>query len=211
MKGEKKMITLYTAIGICKIKERRFPFIMIGDQEYGLGAEEFLLWSILAFRILTYQELRDEFYERERELHILGEAEFDDYLNRLLYRGLAASGTSETGIDALYLLLEPLQPRLVPRGLVTDFFCFLNLWVVKKVSFRLALSAFYTGRLSRREKKMLSLLRGRACSIRELVSTTASPEDRESCPDTPFFFANRDPVLIVISNLYLKQLLTFQP
>lgn len=205
------MITLYTAIGTCKIRERRFPSIMIGDQEYGLGAEEFLIWSILAFRILTYQELRDEFYERERELHILGEAEFDDYLDRLLFRGLAASGTGETGIDALYLLLEPLQPQPVPRGLVTDFFCFLNLWIVRKISFRLAVSAFYTERLSHMEKKMLSLLRSRTCSIKELISVAATEEDRESCPDTPFFFANRDPVLVIISNLYLKQLLTFQP
>ena len=65
--------------------------------------------------------------------------------------------------------------------------------------------------LSRKEKKMLSLLRGRTCSIKELIHSTASEEDRKNCPDTTFLFANRDPVLVTISNLYLKQLLTFQP
>ena len=205
------MITLYTAIGTCKIKERKFPDVMAGGKEYGLGAQEFLIWSILAFRILTYQELRDEFYEKERELHILGEAEFDDYLNRLLYRGLAASGCSETGIDALYLLLEHLQPQPVPRDPATNFLCFLHLWVVRKLPFRMAVSAFYSEKLSRKEKKMLSLLRGRACSVKELIHSTASEEDRKNCLDTTFLFANRDPVLVTISNLYLKQLLTFQP
>ncbi|HJC23225.1 MAG TPA: hypothetical protein H9761_05915 [Candidatus Eisenbergiella merdavium] len=205
------MVTFYTAIGICKLSKHKIPTIIVQEEEYGLGAQEFLIWSILAFRILTYKELRDAFYEKERELHILGEAEFDDYLNRLLHRGLAASGSSEVGIDALYLLLEGLQPKLVPRSPVTDFFCFLQLWILKKVPFRMAASSFYTERLSHREKKMLSLLRSRACSINELITATASAEDRQNCPDTPFFFANRDPVLIVISNLYLKQFLTFHP
>ena len=99
------MITLYTAIGTCKIKERKFPDVMAGGKEYGLGAQEFLIWSILAFRILTYQELRDEFYEKERELHILGEAEFartetlleDGDLIAMVSDGVTAGGCEWVG------------------------------------------------------------------------------------------------------------------
>ena len=39
-----------------------------GGRDCGLAPHELLLWSSLAFRILTYEELRAEFYE-ERELH----------------------------------------------------------------------------------------------------------------------------------------------
>ena len=65
------MMTLYTAIGTYKLNTSGLPTIIVGDREYGLDTHELLLWSSLAFRILTYQELRAEFYQKEKELCIL--------------------------------------------------------------------------------------------------------------------------------------------
>lgn len=85
------MLTLYTAIGNYRLTEKGLPLVTAGGQDCALDAHELLLWSSLAFRILTYQELRAEFYKKERELHILGELDFDHYLNRLIMRRLVAS------------------------------------------------------------------------------------------------------------------------
>ena len=100
------MITLYTSIGTYRLERDGLPVVVTGSRDCGLCPHELLLWSSLAFRILTYEELRAEFYEKERELHILGELDFDHYLNRLIMRGLVASGMDCTGIDALYDLLR---------------------------------------------------------------------------------------------------------
>ena len=65
------MITLYTSIGTYRLEKDGLPVVVTGSRDCGLDPHELLLWSSLAFRILTYEELRAEFYEKERELHIL--------------------------------------------------------------------------------------------------------------------------------------------
>ena len=86
------MIRLYTAVGTFKFNKHGLPTIVCADREYGLTSMELVLWSCLSFRILTYDELQKEFYEKERELHVLSEEEFDQYLNRLLQRKLVVCG-----------------------------------------------------------------------------------------------------------------------
>ena len=71
------MIRLYTAVGTLKLNSHGLPTLVSIDREYGLTALELVLWSCLSFRILTYDELRKAFFEKERDLHILGEEEFD--------------------------------------------------------------------------------------------------------------------------------------
>lgn len=82
------MIRLFTAVGTYKLEESGIPVILAGGRECALDTHELLLWSNLAFRILTYQEAKAEFYAKERELHILSELDFDHYLNRLTLRRL---------------------------------------------------------------------------------------------------------------------------
>lgn len=66
MKERDCMMTLYTAIGTYKLNTSGLPTVMVGEQEYGLDSHELLLWSCLAFRILTYQELKEEFCQQEK-------------------------------------------------------------------------------------------------------------------------------------------------
>ena len=87
------MIRLYTAVGTFKFNKHGLPTIVCADREYGLTSMELVLWSCLSFRILTYDELRKEFYEKERELHVLSEEEFDqcvpDYNGCICGKGCA--------------------------------------------------------------------------------------------------------------------------
>lgn len=111
------MIRLFTAVGTYKLEESGIPVILAGGRECALDTHELLLWSNLAFRILTYQEAKAEFYAKERELHILSELDFDHYLNRLTMRRLIASGRDEVGVDALYDLSGHLYIEKTPSGL----------------------------------------------------------------------------------------------
>ena len=86
------MIRLYTAVGTFKFNKHGLPTIVCADREYGLTSMELVLWSCLSFRILTYDELRKEFYEKERELHVLSEEEFDQYLTDFYSENLWSVG-----------------------------------------------------------------------------------------------------------------------
>ena len=163
------MIRLFTAVGTYKLEESGIPVILAGGRECALDTHELLLWSSLAFRILTYQEAKAEFYAKERELHILSELDFDHYLNRLTMRRLIASGRDEVGVDALYDLLGHLYIEKTPSGLPAKTAAFLNLWLRKRMPFRKALAVFHTKKPEATEKKLLSLIRHQQLSTAELI------------------------------------------
>ena len=163
------MITLYTAIGNYKLNAHGLPTIFAGDNEYALDTHELILWTILAFRILTYQELKKEFYAKERELHILGELDFDHYLNRLKVRRLIVSGQDYTGIDALYDLIGHLHVQAIPGNLFLRTITFLKLWLISRISFAKASLVLHTEKPEPLEKQILSLVRHQTLSTAELI------------------------------------------
>ena len=55
------MMTLYTAVGHYKITGKGLPLVTAGGRECALTPHELILWSSLAFRILTYDELKADF------------------------------------------------------------------------------------------------------------------------------------------------------
>lgn len=56
------MLTLYTAVGTLKFQKttggKSIPLVINDGQEYGLSDDELLLWSCLAFQILTSMNSR---------------------------------------------------------------------------------------------------------------------------------------------------------
>ena len=153
------MMTLYTAVGSYRLTEKGLPLVTAGGRDCALDAHELLLWSSLAFRILTYQELRAEFYEKERELHILGELDFDHYLNRLIMRRLVASGKDCTGVDALYDLLGHLYLQPAPDSLLVKTVSFFKLLFGRRFPLRKAMLVFHREKLEPMEKQVMALLR----------------------------------------------------
>ena len=178
---------------------------------------------------LTYQELRAEFYEKEQDLHILGELDFDHYLDRLTMRRLVASGRDCTGVDALYDLLRHLYVQPAPNGIAVRAASFLKLVLGRRLPFRKALAVFHTERLEPMERQILALLRHEMLSTAELIQCTEKGKSRirdsSDLMDTLYREDGSDcegivtecrtsearfPVIAAVANLYLKQQVTFQ-
>lgn len=223
------MIRLYTAVGTFKFNKHGLPTIVCADREYGLTSMELVLWSCLSFRILTYDELRKEFYEKERELHVLSEEEFDQYLNRLLQRKLVVCGEDYVGVDALYTLIGHLQLQAVPNSIPVKLLTFVKLLLSRKVPLKTALCIFHSVRLDPLESQVMQLLKNQDLSAAEVIlcnenhishlkDSTALMEalynDEETDYNTLVTTArtsdSRFPVLSAIANLYLKQQIVFQ-
>lgn len=223
------MLTLYTAIGNYRLTEKGLPLVTAGGRDCALDAHELLLWSSLAFRILTYQELRAEFYEKERELHILGELDFDHYLNRLIMRRLVASGKDCTGVDALYDLPGHLYVQPAPNSILVKTFSFFKLLLGRKLPLRKSLMVFQSEKLEPMEKQVMALLRHQMLSTAELIGCTENGKRRlknnnelmeclyhDETTDCDNIVTDcrtsetRFPVLTAVANLYLKQQITFQ-
>lgn len=223
------MIKLYTAIGNYTISKDGQPIIITSGRECALSVHELLLWSSLAFRILTHQELRAEFYRKERELHILGELDFEDYLNRLIARRLIVSGRDETGVDALYDLLGHLYVQIIPSNFCIKLPAFFKLLVKQKMSLRNAALVFRSEKLDPSEKQVMTLLKHQMLSTAEIIQCAAKGKKKlqnsqelmkclyenetTDCENIVIDSRTTDiriPVLSAIANLYLKQYITFQ-
>lgn len=204
------MIRLYTAVGTLKLNSHGLPTLVSIDREYGLTALELVLWSCLSFRILTYDELRKAFFEKERDLHILGE---EDYV----------------GADALYALIGHLQLQAVPNSFHVKLFTFVKLLFSRKVPFRTALCIFHSVRLDPLESQVMQLLKNQDLSVAEIIlcndnhishlkDSSALMEALYNDEDTDYSTLvttartsdSRFPVLSAIANLYLKQQIVFQ-
>ena len=125
------MLTLYTAVGTLKFQKttggKSIPLVINDGQEYGLSDDELLLWSCLAFQILTLHELQDAYTLRQIQKEGPKGLSFQHYLNRLSLRGLVVSGIGLTGVDALYRLLGSLtiNPALWLRSALSgrNYWC----------------------------------------------------------------------------------------
>lgn len=223
------MMTLYTAIGNYKLNTHGLPTVVAGDREYGMTTHELILWSSLAFRILTYRELRAEFYQKEKDLRILGELGFDHYLNRLERRGLIVSGQGYTGADALYALMGHLHVQAVPSGIMVKTITFLKLWLYRKLPINKAALSFYSEKLEPMEKRVMALIKHQTLSTAELILCLENGKktlknsaelmdclyadettDCNSIVSDGRISESRYPVLTAVANLYLKQRVTFQ-
>ena len=107
------MLTLYTAVGTLKFQKttggKSIPLVIKQlDKNMELSDDELLLWSCLAFQILTLHELQDAYTLRQIQKEGPKGLSFQHYLNRLSLRGLVVSGIGLTGVDALYRLLGSL-------------------------------------------------------------------------------------------------------
>lgn len=190
------MITLYTAVGHCKdtsrIDYQTHSTVFLGNKELYLNAHEMILWFSLMGNILTFDEIKARFYELEADLSILSDLEFEYYLKRLIFRGLVASGTNYTGINALNDLLSPLYIHAAPSGLLSKLFTLADLMFRKKYSFKMATKVIYREKLSKQEKHLLRLNYKRSLPTYKLL-----------------LMENSVSTLTVLATLYLKRYIVF--
>ena len=121
-KGGTFMLTLYTAVGslqFVNVNGKPVPHVINNQKEYGMSKEELLVWSCLAFQILTYPELERLFEKNRADSGQSISLPLSHYLNRLLLRGLLVKGMGVSAVDALYRLLgtltiTPVEDRFSP-------------------------------------------------------------------------------------------------
>lgn len=223
---------LYTAIGHFQRKntaDGSYPVIIIDQQEYMVDIQEMILWTCLSWRFLTLEQLRRHYEQKVQGLDTASSRPFEECVARLVTRGLAASGTGDTALDALYDLLGGLYVVPVSSSVLLRVWAFLKLTLHDHIPVSKAGQLFQTDRPSPEERRVLNLSKQALLSTAELikcvetktydVSTsdkllTALYDDTETTSRNISFFM-RDkpstvPVLTAISNLYLRQQIIFQ-
>ena len=222
------MITLYTAIGTYKLNKGGLPTIISGEREYSMDLFEVILWSTLAYRILSYEELKKIFCDQVNELHISNERGFDHYLNRLLSRKLIASGSNYTGVDALYNLMGGLHIELLPSGFLMKVLTFIKLLLHKNLPFRTAVAIFHREKTTPLENWILSMLRYQSLTTAELIMCSEKEirhlndkcqivdvlyseahTNSQTLFDDCYTAEDRNTILTAVANLYLQQRINF--
>ena len=114
--------TYYTAVG--RFVKRHdpdgnlYPAVYVNQQEHLLDLQEMAVWTALNWRLADLRQLERKYDLLARELHLLEPRTLENCLNRLEVRGLAASGTGESDLEALYDLLGGLYVVPISESLL---------------------------------------------------------------------------------------------
>lgn len=225
------MLTLYTAVGILKFERtngKPVPYIINNQKEYGMSKDEILVWSSLAFQILTYPEL-EQFVEKTcADSGQCISMPLSHYLNRLLLRGLLVKGMGVSAVDALYrligtLTITPIEDRFLPR-----LGSALLLYLHKKVRLKDFPELLRKAKCTPTEQKvlklagkaplstvelLLSIERGILIQKEEDILDKLYPAPEDTCStltDTVQITHTQYPILQAVSSLYLNQQILFQ-
>ena len=98
------MKMLYTANGRyirCCTEEGTRPVIIVCEKEYEVDVQEFMLWSILNWRILREEEISSIYEKMASSSNVTIHRSWQDCVQRLLVRGLLVVGTGDTEYDAI--------------------------------------------------------------------------------------------------------------
>lgn len=227
------MMKFYTAVGQYRIQRdrqgRQYPVVLKERQEFCLSIEEMIIWASSLWRIHTYDELESLFYRKEREAHILGDADFGAYLSRLENRGLIVSGRDITAEGALYDLLSRLSVVPLKTSFTSRAAAFIRLCAVRKIPLSVAKKIFLRPAMTKPEKRILKLSGKFRLSTAELIACfdndvytiateqqlvnavygTHHPEEFNLKAQT-YCSDNRRTVITAVANLYLKQAIMLQ-
>jgi hypothetical protein len=220
--------TYYTALGHFRRHKdgagKTHPVVVVNRREYDVDLQEMTLWACLNWRILDAQQALRHYDSIAEELVPAPKRSFEDCLDRLLIRGLAASGTGGTGFDALYDLLGGLYVVPISESLPLRLATFLKMTVLDGVPVSQAKLLFRRDRPDERERQVLALSRQALLSTAELIKCAQnqvcdlsseqkilealySDEDTTSdnIADAMRGEANQKPVTVAVANLYLRK------
>ena len=165
--------TYYTAVG--RFVKRHdpdgnlYPAVYVNQQEHLLDLQEMAVWTALNWRLADLRQLERKYDLLARELHLLEPRTLENCLNRLEVRGLAASGTGESDLEALYDLLGGLYVVPISESLLLRAATFVKLILLDGVPFSTARRLFRHQPIGGYEKQVLTLSRQALLSTAELV------------------------------------------
>ena len=166
------MKMLYTANGRyirCCTEEGIRPIIIVGEKEYEVDVQEFMLWSILNWRILREEEIGNYYEKMASNFNVTIRRSWQDCVQRLLVRGLIVVGTGDTEYDALYDLLD--CRFIIPIGAAWPLriLSFLKLTFSEGISWKITRRLFHIDARSTCEKKVIRLARQTPLSCAEII------------------------------------------
>lgn len=222
------MNRLYTAVGCLHIdgqqNGKRVPIVKLKGQEYILDIQEFIVWSILNWRILRIEQVKELYEAKENETGFYASRSFDDCICRLLQRGLLAEGSGDTGKEALYALLADLYIVPISENLLLRLWSFIRLCVFGKVPYSVAKKILKRDKRTADERKVMYLAKQMLLSTAEIVKCFGQEKVDFCCEeelldllygddvttsdnlaDTIRYLSECRPVITSVANLYLRR------
>ena len=112
------MKMLYTANGRyirCCTAEGTRPVIIVCEKEYEVDVQEFMVWSILNWRILREEEIGSYYEKMANHTNVTIHRSWQDCVQRLLVRGLSSSRSWRASLGKLPAACSTLIPAASAR------------------------------------------------------------------------------------------------
>lgn len=221
------MVKYYIALGRLEV-HNRIPTIISCEKENRLTVAEFILWTSLSRNILNKESLESEFNRRLHINRIFEDISFEQTLNRLEMRGLAASGEDYLSAGALYNLVKNLY--ILPLGRVSTikrYAAFVYFLLFKGVPLDKCRQYLKKQSYSELDNKIITLVKRTDITIAELIKVCennlwniknedeimdklyADGEDSRNIENYSVFSKRQNDILTAVVNLYLNGQLIF--
>lgn len=228
------MTTLYTAVGRFERRAdeygRQYPVVIINYQEYMVDIPEMIIWTCLNWRLLDLSQVHALYEQRIREINDIGYTSCENYVERLIQRGLIVSGIGSDSREALYDLLCNLYVvPLASNNIFLKITGFLKFTLFDGMPFHKAKDVFRKEKLSNDEKRIIALVKQTWLSTAEIIKCietgvydlsgdgkimSALYDDDFTTSDNIGYYAelfrNQQLVLVTVANLYLRKLIMFE-
>ena len=167
------MKMLYTAVGIFKLKNQGknnvYPTVILSGKECRLDVQEMMIWSALNWRITDDKQLHTYYSEQKKKSGVVFSRSYTDTLNRLIVRGLVASGRGENGEEALYDLISGLYIIPLYQSPVIRIISFLRMVFIFKLPYEKAKVLFERDKKNKNERRVMKLAFSAPMSTAEIV------------------------------------------
>lgn len=227
------MKMLYTAVGIFKLKNQGknnvYPTVILSGKERRLDVQEMMIWSVLNWRITDEKQLHTYYSEQEKKSGVVFSRSYNDTLNRLIVRGLVASGRGENGEEALYDLISGLYIIPLYQSPFIRIISFLRMVFIFKLPYEKAKVLFERDKKNKNERRIMKLAFSAPMSTAEIVKCIDKNIDFILNEDDVMEFLYDDKfttseniaesvrglssvrtVLTAVSNLYLRRQILFE-
>ncbi len=227
------MKELYTAVGIFKLKNQGknnvYPTVILSGNECRLDVQEMMIWSALNWRITDDKKLYKYYSEQEKKSGVVFSRSYTDTLNRLIVRGLVASGRGENGEEALYDLISGLYIIPLYQSPLIRIISFLRMVFIFKLPYEKAKVLFERDKKNKNERRIMKLAFSAPMSTAEIVKCIDKNIDFILNEDDVMEFLYDDKfttseniaesvrglssvrtVLTAVSNLYLRRQILFE-
>ena len=227
------MKMLYTAVGIFKLKNQGknnvYPTVILSGNECRLDVQEMMIWSALNWRITDDKKLYTYYSKQAKKSGVVFSRSYTDTLNRLIVRGLVASGCGENSEDALYNLISNLYIIPLYQSPVIRIISFIRMLFIFKLPYEKAKVLFERDKKNKNERRIMKLAFSAPMSTAEIVKCIDKNIDFILNEDDVMEFLYDDKfttseniaesvrglssvrtVLTAISNLYLRRQILFE-